>query len=104
MLVLDIFAQHAKSKGKAQVSLAQLEYLIHIPVVGVLSKIKGTCWPNGGVGLRAFGETNETDRRRIRTRWRVCVRLRHGIARDVKRANRQRSTIPQIAIAVYQRW
>ena len=29
MLILDIFAQHAKSKeGKAQVSLAQMEYLI----------------------------------------------------------------------------
>ncbi|AMJ44482.1 GTPase HflX [Corynebacterium stationis] len=108
MLVLDIFAQHAKSKeGKAQVSLAQLEYLYtHTRGWGgnLSRQAGGRAGSNGGVGLRGPGETKiETDRRRIRTE---MARLRKELkgmqtARDVKRANRQRSTIPQIAIAGY---
>src|SRR5699024_9317561 len=71
MLILDIFAQHAKSReGKAQVSLAQMEYLIN-RVRGWGTSLSrqtgGRAGSNGGVGLRGPGETKiEADRRRLR--------------------------------------
>lgn len=108
MLILDIFAQHAKSKeGKAQVALAQLEYLYtHTRGWGgsLSRQAGGRAGSNGGVGLRGPGETKiETDRRRIRTE---MARLRKELkgmktAREVKRAKRRASTVPQIAIAGY---
>src|SRR5687768_3103563 len=73
-LILDIFAQHAKSKeGKAQVELAQLQYLLpRLRGWGEsLSRQGGGAGggSGGGVGTRGPGETKlETDRRRIRTR------------------------------------
>ncbi|MEE1621976.1 GTPase HflX [Zafaria sp. Z1313] len=108
-LILDIFAQHAKSReGKAQVELAQLEYL--------LPRLRG--WgesmsrqaggrvgaAGGGIGSRGPGETKiELDRRRIRNR---MAKLRRDIAamkpaREAKRANRKRNTVPSVAIAGY---
>ncbi len=108
-LILDIFAQHAKSReGKAQVELAQLEYL--------LPRLRG--WgesmsrqaggqvggAGAGMGSRGPGETKiELDRRRIRSR---MAKLRREIAamkpaRETKRANRRRSEIPSVAIAGY---
>lgn len=108
MLILDIFAQHAKSKeGKAQVSLAQMEYLITRVRGwgGALSRqAGGRAGSNGGVGLRGPGETKiEADRRRLRSE---MARLRKEIAgmrtaREVKRAKRRSSSTPQIAIAGY---
>ena len=108
MLILDIFAQHAKSReGKAQVSLAQMEYLFSRTRGwgGNLSRqAGGRAGSNGGVGLRGPGETRiEADRRRLRA---DMARLRHELkgmktAREVKRARRQRSTTPKIAIAGY---
>ncbi|MCP1387245.1 GTPase HflX [Corynebacterium sp. TA-R-1] len=108
MLILDIFAQHAKSKeGKAQVSLAQMEYLYTRTRGwgGQLSRqAGGRAGSNGGVGLRGPGETRiEADRRRLRTE---MAKLRHQLrdmktAREVKRAQRARSTTPKIAIAGY---
>ncbi|WP_288831490.1 GTPase HflX [uncultured Corynebacterium sp.] len=108
MLILDIFAQHAKSKeGKAQVSLAQMEYLYTRTRGwgGQLSRqAGGRAGSNGGVGLRGPGETRiEADRRRLRT---DMAKLRHELrdmktAREIKRAKRQRSTTPKIAIAGY---
>ncbi len=108
-LILDIFAQHAKSKeGKAQVELAQLEYLVpRLRGWGqTLSRQAGgrAGGASGGVGLRGPGETKlETDRRRIRTR---ISRLKREIAsmtvvRDTKRAGRRRNGIPAVAIAGY---
>jgi GTP-binding protein HflX len=108
-LILDIFAQHATSReGKAQVSLAQMEYM--------LPRLRG--WgesmsrqaggraggSGGGVGLRGPGETKiETDRRRIRER---MAKLRRDIkdmkqARDTQRSRRVRSDVPSIAIVGY---
>jgi GTP-binding protein HflX len=110
-LILDIFAQHAKSKeGKAQVELAQLEYLLpRLRGWGeTLSRQSGGSGrgggAGGGVGLRGPGETKlETDRRRIRTR---ISRLRREIkamrtVRHTKRARRARNAVPAVAIAGY---
>ncbi|MCV7278592.1 GTPase HflX [Mycolicibacterium flavescens] len=108
-LILDIFAQHATSReGKAQVSLAQMEYM--------LPRLRG--WgesmsrqaggraggAGGGVGTRGPGETKiETDRRRIRER---MAKLRRDIKdmkkiRDTQRGGRRRSEVPSIAIVGY---
>jgi GTPase len=101
-LILDIFALHARSReGKAQVELAQLNYL--------LPRLRG--WgeamsrSGGGIGTRmGGGETKmETDRQHIRRR---ISKLRKDLKdlarqRDVKRSGRERSGIPQVAIAGY---
>ncbi|WP_203917431.1 GTPase HflX [Rugosimonospora africana] len=110
-LILDIFAQHAKSKeGKAQVELAQLQYFLpRLRGWGeALSRQTGGSGrgggAGGGVGLRGPGETKlETDRRRIRTR---ISRLKREISamrtiRDTKRSGRLRNAIPAVAIAGY---
>jgi GTP-binding protein HflX len=110
-LILDIFAQHAKSReGKAQVELAQLQYFLpRLRGWGeALSRQAGGSGrgggAGGGVGLRGPGETKiETDRRRIRTR---ISRLKREIGdmrtrRDTKRAARRRHSVPSIAIAGY---
>ena len=107
-LILDIFGQHATSKeGKAQVELAQLQYLL--PRLrgwgeAMSRQAGGSAGGNGGVGLRGPGETKlETDRRRIRTR---IARLRREIAgmatiRETKRSRRRRHSVPSVAIAGY---
>ncbi|MGI5501696.1 GTPase HflX [Lentzea sp. CA-135723] len=108
-LILDIFAQHAQSKeGKAQVELAQLQYLMpRLRGWGdSLSRQAGgrAGGGNGGVGLRGPGETKiETDRRRIRAR---IAKLRReiaaiGVIRETKRGRRTANEIPSIAIAGY---
>jgi GTP-binding protein HflX len=111
-LILDIFAQHARSReGKAQVSLAQMQYLLpRLRGWGEsLSRQGGGAGGGagaggGGVGTRGPGETKiETDRRRIRTN---MARLRRQLkemekARDTQRAARHRAGIPAVAIAGY---
>ncbi|MFF5211870.1 GTPase HflX [Streptosporangium sp. NPDC000396] len=108
MLILDIFAQHAKSReGKAQVELAQLNYLL--PRLrgwgGNLSRQVGGRAAGGvGIGGRGPGETKiELDRRRIRER---MAKLRRQIAemtvaRETKRARRLEREVPAVAIAGY---
>lgn len=108
-VILDIFSQHAKSReGKAQVELAQLEYL--------LPRLRG--WgesmsrqaggqvgaAGAGMGSRGPGETKiELDRRRINTRMAKLRRQIKGFApaRAAKRANRDRYAVPSVAIAGY---
>tara|TARA_Y100000814_G_scaffold236788_2_gene180907 strand:- start:11334 stop:12875 length:1542 start_codon:yes stop_codon:yes gene_type:complete len=108
-VILDIFSQHAKSReGKAQVELAQLEYL--------LPRLRG--WgesmsrqaggqvggAGAGMGSRGPGETKiELDRRRIHTRMAKLRRQIKGFApaREAKRANRDRFEVPSVAIAGY---
>jgi GTP-binding protein HflX len=107
-LILDIFAQHARSKeGKAQVELAQLEYML--PRLrgwgeSLSRQAGGRVAGGGGIGTRGPGETKiETDRRRIRSR---TAKLRHEIkemktAREVKSQERRRRAVPSIVIAGY---
>jgi len=108
-LILDIFAQHAKSReGKAQVELAQLEYLLpRLRGWGdSMSRQAGGRVAAGGAGMgsRGPGETKiELDRRRIRTR---MARLRRQIkemapARDTKRRSRRAGQVPSVAIVGY---
>ncbi len=107
-LILDIFASHAKSaEGKAQVELAQLQYLRQRlrGWGGNLSRQTGGRAAGGvGIGGRGPGETKlETDRRRIRTR---IARLREQLrdmegTRQTKRQERRRHQIPSVAIVGY---
>jgi GTP-binding protein HflX len=100
-LILDIFAQHARSReGKAQVEMAQLNYL--------LPRLRG--WGEamsrlgGGIGTRGPGETKlEVDRQHINRR---ITKLRRDLAaltkaRRTKRAARERSRVPQISLVGY---
>nr|WP_315198872.1 GTPase HflX [Actinomyces oris] len=107
-VILDIFAQHAKSReGKAQVELAQLEYLL--PRLrgwgeSMSRQAGGRVAAGQGIGSRGPGETKiELDRRRIRQR---MARLRREIqamapSRETKRGSRRRGAIPSVAIAGY---
>ena len=107
-LILDIFAQHASSReGKAQVELAQLQYLLpRLRGWGEsLSRQAGGRAAGGvGIGGRGPGETKiELDRRRIRTR---ISRLKGDLAgmrtaRETQRGARRRSSVPQVAVAGY---
>ena len=107
-LILDIFAQHAKSReGKAQVELAQLQYLL--PRLrgwgeSMSRQAGGQAAGGQGMGSRGPGETKiELDRRRINTR---IAKLRREIkemktVRDTKRGSRKANAVPSVAIAGY---
>ncbi len=107
-LILDIFAQHARSKeGKAQVELAQLNYLV--PRLrgwgAALSRQRGGRVAAGaGIGSRGPGETKlEIDRRRIHKR---IAQLKHELTgmrrvRDTKRSQRRANAVPAVLIAGY---
>jgi GTP-binding protein HflX len=107
-LILDIFAQHARSReGKAQVELAQLQYLL--PRLrgwgeSLSRQAGGRVAGGGGIGTRGPGETKlETDRRRLRTR---ISRLKRDISgfstgRKVQRGQRHRAEVPSVVIAGY---
>lgn len=108
-VILDIFAQHATSReGKAQVELAQLQYMLpRLRGWGAsLSRQAGgrAAGADGGIGSRGPGETKiEMDRRVIRNR---IARLRKQIAqmaptRDVKRGSRRRFGLPTVAVVGY---
>ncbi len=107
-VILDIFSQHATSReGKAQVELAQLEYLL--PRLrgwgeSMSRQAGGQVGSGAGMGSRGPGETKiELDRRRIHTR---MARLRKQMVamkpnREAKRATRKRNAVPSVAIAGY---
>ncbi|MGI8870533.1 MAG: GTPase HflX [Mycobacteriales bacterium] len=107
-LILDIFAQHARSKeGKAQVELAQLQYLTtRLRGWGdsLSRQVGGRAAGGVGIGGRGPGETKiELDRRHIGTR---MARLRRQLvgmekARLTKRKERVRHEVPSVAIASY---
>jgi GTP-binding protein HflX len=100
-LILDIFAQHARSaEGKLQVELAQLDY--RLPRLrgwgDVLSRL------GGGIGTRGPGETQlEAERRAILRRMqRVKADLRAlERTRRLKRKARVRAGVPVVALVGY---
>ena len=92
-LVLDIFAQHARSReGKLQVELAQLQYrLPRLMGTGASMSRLG-----GGIGTRGPGETRlETDRRRIRRRI-------FDLQAELAQMDRQRNTQKRMRKSAHQ--
>lgn len=100
-LILDIFAQHAKTReGKLQVELAQMRYLLprlqgrHT----ALSRLAG------GIGGRGPGETKlETDRRRVNQRIHLLDQRIEQLAKQrlTQRRRRQRNQVPVVGIVGY---
>ena len=105
-LILDIFAQRAKTKeGRLQVELAQYQYLLP-RLTGMwthLERQAGTSG-RGPIGSKGPGETQlETDRRHIR---RKIDKLRADLeevrrVRATQRQRRQKNEIPVVAIVGY---
>ena len=105
-LILDIFAQRAKTKeGRLQVELAQYQYLLP-RLTGMwthLERQAGTSG-KGPIGSKGPGETQlETDRRHIR---RKIDKLRDDLeevrrVRSTQRQRRQKNEIPVVAIVGY---
>ena len=105
-LILDIFAQRAKTKeGRLQVELAQYQYLLP-RLTGMwthLERQAGTSG-KGPIGSKGPGETQlETDRRHIR---RKIDKLREDLeevrrVRATQRQRRQKNEIPVVAIVGY---
>jgi len=99
-LILDIFAQHARTReGRIQVEVAQLRHMLPRLVGGRdLSRL------GGGIGTRGPGEQKlEIDRRRIRTRLRDLERELQQVRkqRALHRARRARSSQRTVALAGY---
>ncbi|MBO4445693.1 MAG: GTPase HflX [Clostridia bacterium] len=100
-LILDIFAQHAKSKeGKLQVELAQLQYML--PRLGgqgaELSRL------GGGIGTRGPGETKlESDRRHIHRRIDAIKRDLKDVEkrRNFQRSRRKKDGVQTVVIVGY---
>ncbi len=100
-LILDIFAQRAKSKeGKLQIELAQLVYLLP-RLTGMWTHLSRQ---SGGIGMRGPGETQlEVDRRRVQER---ITRLERDLAevrkhRTIQREGRLRQHWPVAALVGY---
>ena len=100
-LILDIFAQHAKSAdGKVQVELAQLKYSLP----RLVARNTGLSRLTGGIGGRGPGETKlEIDRRRARDRIRRLEKdiERMSKQRGVRRKRRTRHEVPIVSIVGY---
>jgi GTP-binding protein HflX len=101
MLILDIFAQRAKSsEGRLQVELAQLKY--NLP--RLIEKDTGLSRLTGGIGGRGPGETKlEISRRRSRDKITLLEKKIKELAevRELKRTKRKKSLVPSIAIVGY---
>ncbi len=100
-LILDIFAQHAKSgAGKLQVEMAQLKYT----QPRLVGKNRAMDRLMGGIGGRGPGETKlETDRRRIKDRIaKIKIELESlKKQRQANRAKRNRYGLPVAALVGY---
>ncbi len=101
MLILDIFALHAKSgEGKLQVELAQLKYTIP-RLMGRGTELSRL---GGGIGTRGPGETKlETDRRHLKRRMASLEEQLREVERnrETQRKARKRSGIFSFAIVGY---
>ncbi len=100
-LILDIFAQHAKSRdGKIQVELAQLKY--NLPRLH--QKNTGMSRLAGGIGGRGPGETKlEINRRRARDRIRSLEADIEKLSqqRAIRRKRRVKNQLPTVSIVGY---
>jgi len=100
-LILDIFAQRARSReGKLQVELAQLRYLLP----RLTDADTGLSRLTGGIGGRGPGETKlEMDRRRIRDRIRHLEEQIEAMRtdREQRRHRRRRAQIPVVSLVGY---
>lgn len=100
-LILDIFANHAKSKdGKLQVELAQLKYTLP----RLVEKSTAMSRLTGGIGGQGPGETKlEIHRRRARDRiHRLEEEIKKlGVQRTVRRQRRRATGIPVVSIVGY---
>ena len=103
-LILDIFAQRAKTKeGRLQVELAQYRYLLP-RLIGMWTHLERQAGTSGSIGSRGPGETQlETDRRHIH---RKIDKLREDLeevrrVRATQRQQRRKNEIPVVAIAGY---
>lgn len=106
MLILDIFAQRARSReGKLQVELAQATYLLpRLLGQGMNLSRQGGGSKSGGVGTRGPGETKlETDRRRIRQRIQMIQQELQEVRkhREVQQKNKLRNGLPLVALVGY---
>ncbi len=101
MLILDIFALHAKSgEGKLQVELAQLKY----SAPRLMGKGKDLSRLGGGIGTRGPGESKlESDRRHLKERVFALERKIEEMERNraVMRSQRDRSGLVKVAIVGY---
>ena len=103
-LILDIFAQRAKTKeGRLQVELAQYRYLLP-RLIGMWTHLERQAGTSGSIGSRGPGETQlETDRRHIH---RKIDKLREDLeevrrVRATQRQQRRKNEIPVVAIVGY---
>jgi GTP-binding protein HflX len=100
-LILDIFAQRAKTReGRYQVELAQLEYLLP----RLVGRGRDLSRLGGGIGTRGPGETKlELDRRHIHRRIRDLKRELEQVRRHRKlhRDRRRKMEIVQVALVGY---
>ena len=103
-LILDIFAQRAKTKeGRLQVELAQYRYLLP-RLIGMWTHLERQAGTSGSIGSRGPGETQlETDRRHIH---RKIDKLREDLeevrrVRATQRQQRLKNEIPVVAIVGY---
>ncbi len=100
-LILDIFAQHAKTAdGKLQVELAQLKY--NLPRLGM--KNTGMSRLTGGIGGRGPGETKlEINRRRANDRIRRLEKRIEKLSsqRQLRRSRRNARRVPVVSIVGY---
>ena len=100
-LILDIFAQRARTKeGRLQVELAQLNY--------ILPRLSGRgaamMQQKGGIGMRGPGERKlEYDRRKIRKKIADLEEDISAVQRErmVRRSQRANVPVPQVALAGY---
>ncbi len=100
-LILDIFAQHARSReGSLQVELALLQY--RLPRLRGKGKVLSQ--QGAGIGTRGPGETKlETDRRRILSRISKLEKELTGLAKNraTQRKARRKAEVPQVALVGY---
>ncbi|HZT13806.1 MAG TPA: GTPase HflX [Candidatus Baltobacteraceae bacterium] len=99
MLILDVFAQHARSReGKLQVELAQLRYR-QSNLIGIGADLSRL---GGGIGTRGPGETKlEVDRRRIAGRISVLRRELEGVRRSRATRRSVSRSEPLVALVGY---